>query len=90
MDLFGEPESIADFEFDWPRPCQLESIGFEIGTNIAGIKLIANQYNCKGIQIKLSNGSLSPIFEQSWSNRAREHHLIERKLSNIGCQLRGD
>ena len=49
------------------------------------IKFLAN-YDMRGIQLKLSNGLISPIFQQGWPNKD-DHHDGNRTNRVIHCNV---
>ena len=68
LHLFGDLKRQSDFEFEWPQRGDLASLSLEKGTKIAQIKVLLNKWNFKGIQVVLSDGTLSPMFCQTYIN----------------------
>ena len=60
--IFGIEEGRENFEFEWPQPGDIHP-NMLTTERITQIKFLANNYDLRGVQVKLSNGFLSPIFE---------------------------
>ena len=50
-------------EFVWPQPGDVDPSIFAAGVRVSEIRFVANKFDLLGVQIKLSNGIVSPIFE---------------------------
>ena len=69
--IFGIDENTEQLQFEWPQRGNVDpSMIPEV--RVTQIKFICN-YDIRGVQIKLSNGYLSPIFQQAWPNQ-HDHH----------------
>jgi len=64
----GIDENTDQFQFCWPQCGDVDPSIFANGVRVVKITFLAN-YDMRGIQLKLSNGLLSPIFQQAWPNK---------------------
>ena len=68
----GIDENTDQFQFAWPQRGDVDPSIFAQGVRVVQVKFLAN-YDMRGLQLKLSNGLLSPIFQQGWPNQ-HDHH----------------
>ena len=69
--IFGIDQNTEQLQFEWPQRGNVDPSMIP-DVRVTQLKFICN-YDMRGVQIKLSNGMLSPIFQQSWPN-ALDHH----------------
>ena len=60
--IFGIEENTKNFQFEWPQPGDIHP-NMLTTERITQIKFLASDYDLRGVQVKLSNGFLSPIFD---------------------------
>eukprot|EP00927_Polykrikos_kofoidii_P040900 TRINITY_DN34879_c0_g2_i1.p1 TRINITY_DN34879_c0_g2~~TRINITY_DN34879_c0_g2_i1.p1 ORF type:complete len:335 (-),score=62.79 TRINITY_DN34879_c0_g2_i1:138-1142(-) len=60
--IYGVEEGCTKPEFAWPQPGDVDPSIFQQGVRVSELKFSVNMH-VRGLQIKLSNGVLSPIFE---------------------------
>lgn len=77
-----------EFEFEWPQQGDVDPSIFS-HARIKELKFVANHYDLRGVQVKLSNGHVSPIFSCCWPSSS-DHGDIKRENNSIICHIPSD
>ena len=81
-DVMSKPRQAGCFEFCWPQPGDVDPSIFAQGARVSEVIFVGNHADLKGIQVKLSNGIVSPMFTQVWGYGNENNHLISFTLGD--------